>query len=59
MKEWLLFIIFMFVGSGLLISGVRYMQKEKNDPESVRMYRVISAIGAVIVLISILVKFVF
>ncbi|HWQ74023.1 MAG TPA: hypothetical protein VN441_01795 [Syntrophomonas sp.] len=48
MKEWLLFGLFLFVGLGMLITGIVYWCKEKNDPESVKIYRVVSIIGAVV-----------
>lgn len=48
MKELLLFILFLVVGAGMLIAGIMYMIKEKNDPESVRIYRGVSVIGAVL-----------
>ncbi|MDQ7092583.1 hypothetical protein REC12_03155 [Desulfosporosinus sp. PR] len=59
MKEWLIFILFMLVGLGMLISGIVYMYKEKNDPESLKIYRVASSLGAVLIVVSVLVKFVF
>ena len=58
MTEWILFALFLIVGLGLLISGIFYLKKEKDDAESVRIYRIISAIGAVLVLVSVLMKFV-
>lgn len=48
MKEWLLFGLFLIVGLGMLISGIIYMVKEKDDLESVKIYRVVSIIGAVL-----------
>jgi F0F1-type ATP synthase membrane subunit c/vacuolar-type H+-ATPase subunit K len=48
MKEWLLFALFLIVGLGMLIAGIFYMRKEKNDADSVRIYRVVSIIGAVL-----------
>lgn len=59
MKEWILFGLIIFVGLGMLISGVVYMSKEKNDPESVNIYRVVSVIGLAMALGSCLMKFVF
>lgn len=38
----------------MLIAGIVYMRKEKHDPESVKLYRVISIIGAVITAGSVL-----
>ncbi len=48
MKEWLSFGLFLIVGLGMIISGIVYMRKEKDDPESVRIYRVVSIIGVVL-----------
>ncbi|MDF2871699.1 MAG: hypothetical protein K0R05_3274 [Anaerocolumna sp.] len=36
MKDWITFILFMFVGLALFISGIIYLLKEKDDIESVR-----------------------
>jgi hypothetical protein len=58
-KDWITFILFMFVGLALFISGIIYLLKEKDDVESVKIYRIISLIGAVLIIISMLVKFVF
>ncbi len=58
MKEWILFILFLIVGLGLFVSGIIYLQKEKDDAESVRIYRTISVIGAILVLVSVLIKFI-
>jgi putative Mn2+ efflux pump MntP len=35
-KDWITFILFMFVGLALFISGIIYLLKEKDDIESVR-----------------------
>lgn len=59
MKEWILFALFLIVGLGLLVTGISYMRKEKDDLESVKIYRVISIIGAVLSAASVLYKFVF
>jgi heme/copper-type cytochrome/quinol oxidase subunit 1 len=59
MKEWLLFILFILVGLGMLCTGLIYMRKEKSDLESVKIYRVISIIGAVLTVAAILMQFVF
>ena len=48
MKELILFALFLAVGLGVLIAGIVYMRKEKHDPESVKIYGVISIIGGVI-----------
>ncbi|MEY8356076.1 hypothetical protein AALB39_22330 [Lachnospiraceae bacterium 54-53] len=59
MKEWLLLILFIIVGLGMLGAGIIYMHKEKNDSESVKIYRVVSVIGAVLTAAALLKKFVF
>lgn len=56
MKEWLLFGLFLIVGLGMLIAGIGYMRKEKHDAESVKIYRVVAIIGAVLTVGSILLK---
>ncbi|MGC4018120.1 MAG: hypothetical protein QM793_02015 [Muricomes sp.] len=48
MKEWILFGLFLIVGLGMLISGIIYIVKEKHDLESVKIYRVVSIIGAIL-----------
>ena len=45
MKEWLLFALFLTVGLGMLIAGIFYMRTEKDDPESVKIYLIVSIIG--------------
>ncbi len=41
-------IIGLIVGIVILITGIFYLNKEKNDPESKKIYTVVSVIGAVI-----------
>ena len=53
-KELILFALFLTVGIGVLIAGIVYMRKDKHDLESVKIYRVISIIGAVITVSSVL-----
>ncbi len=53
-----MFALFLIAGLGMLIAGIVYLYKEKDDPDSVKIYRVISIIGAVLLIASILVKFV-
>ncbi|WP_313578860.1 hypothetical protein [Lacrimispora sp.] len=54
MIELILFALFLTVGLGVLIAGIVYMRKEKHDPESVMLYRIISIIGAVLTAGSVL-----
>ena len=56
MKEWLLFALFLIVGVGMLIAGVVYMRKEKDDPDSVKIYRTMAAIGGIIAVVSVICK---
>lgn len=58
MKEWLLFALLLIVGLGMLIAGIIYMRKEKDDPESVKIYRIVSIIGAVLTIGSVLYGFI-
>ena len=46
MKEWILFILFILVGAGMLGAGIFYWRKEKDDLDSVNIYRTISIVGA-------------
>ncbi len=59
MKEWLIFILFFLVGFGMLCTGIIYMYKEKNDPESIKIYGIISIVGAILAIIAVLIKFIF
>lgn len=59
MKEWLIFILFILVGLGMLCTGLIYIYKEKNDPESIKIYGIISIVGAILAIIAVLIKFIF
>ena len=56
MKEWILFILFILVGAGMLGAGIFYWRKEKDDLDSVKIYRTISIVGAILVLLSLVLK---
>lgn len=58
MNGWLLFILFLIVGLGMLFGGMIYLRKEKADLESVKIYRTMSMIGAVLTIAAIVMKFV-
>lgn len=58
MKEWILFVLFAVVGLGMLGLGLFFMNKEKRDPESVRIYRTVSVIGIFVTAAAVLMKFV-
>lgn len=47
-------IIGLIVGLLILCAGIYYLAKDKNDPESKKIYSVISAIGAIISVVCIL-----
>ncbi|MDF2801365.1 MAG: hypothetical protein K0S61_1268 [Anaerocolumna sp.] len=59
MKDWILFVLFLFVGLVMLFSGIFYMRKEKDNTESVKLYRNISILGAILAIAAVLMKFVF
>jgi len=54
MKEWLLVALFLVVGIGMLMAGIVYMRKEKSDLESVKIYRVVSSIGAIFIVAAVI-----
>lgn len=56
-KEWVIFGLFLIVGVGMLIAGLFYMNKEKKDPESVKIYRIVSIIGVIITIGAALYRF--
>lgn len=41
-------IIGLIIGLLVLIAGIYYLVKEKNDPESKKIYSIISAFGALV-----------
>ena len=41
-------VIGLLIGIAVLLAGIFYMVKEKNDPESRKIYMITAAIGAVI-----------
>lgn len=47
-------IIGLIIGLLILCAGIYYLAKDKNDPESKKIYSVISAIGAIIFVVCIL-----
>lgn len=47
-------IIGLVIGFLILCAGIYYLTKEKDDQESKKIYSVISVIGAVILILSIL-----
>ena len=53
MNEWLLLALFLVIGVGMLVAGITYMQREKDDPESVKIYTAVSAIGALLTIAAV------
>lgn len=53
-----MFVLFLAAGLGMLMAGVFYMQKEKGDSESVKIYRIVSLIGLCLSIVSVIFKFV-
>lgn len=47
-------IIGLIIGLLILCAGIYYLAKDKRDPESKKIYSVISAIGAIIAVVCIL-----
>lgn len=50
-------IIGLIVGILVLCAGIYYLAKEKNDPESKKIYTVVSAVGGVITVVCVLLLF--
>ena len=50
-------IIGLIVGILVLCAGIYYLAKEKNDPESKKIYTVVSAVGGVIIVVCVLLLF--
>lgn len=45
-------IIGLIIGILILCAGIYYLSKEKNDPESKKIYSIVSVVGAVITIAS-------
>ncbi len=50
-------IIGLIIGFLVLCAGIYYLVQEKNDPESKKIYSVVSAAGVIIVIVCILLLF--
>lgn len=46
------------VGLGMVVAGILYMRKEKDNPQSVKMYRTIAIAGAILTIGALIYKFV-
>ena len=45
-------IIGILIGLLVLGAGIYYLVKEKNDPESKKIYSIVSAVGAVVTIVA-------
>ena len=50
-------IIGIIIGLLVLGAGIYYLVKEKNDPESKKIYSIVSAVGAVVTIVSSIILF--
>lgn len=48
MKDWIIFIFLLLVGACMFIAGIYYRNKDKKDPESVKIYSIVSVIGIIV-----------
>lgn len=50
-------IIGIIIGLLVLGAGIYYLVKEKNDPESKKIYSIVSAVGAVVTIVAAIILF--
>ena len=50
-------IIGIIIGLLVLGAGIYYLAKEKNDPESRKIYSIVSAVGAVVTVVAVIILF--
>ena len=50
-------IIGIIIGLLVLGAGIYYLIKEKNDPESKKIYSIVSAVGAVVTIVAAIILF--
>ena len=50
-------IIGIIIGLPVLGAGIYYLIKEKNDPESKKIYSIVSAVGAVVTIVAAIILF--
>ncbi len=50
-------IIGIIIGLLVLGAGIYYLVKEKNDPESKKIYSIVSAVGAVVTVVAAIILF--
>lgn len=48
-------IVGIVIGLMVLIAGIYYLVKEKNDAESKKIYGIVTAVGSVVVIVSIVI----
>lgn len=53
MKEWLVFGLLSLVGLMLCIAGIFYTRQDKQDIEAVKIYRIVTFIGVLMVVVAI------
>jgi len=51
-RKVMLYIIGLLIGILILIGGIYYLMKEKNDPESRKIYSIVIIVGLVITIFS-------
>ena len=54
-KAMIISIICMIIGALIAITGIYYLVKEKQDKESVKTYGIISVIGCVVFIVSLII----
>lgn len=58
MTQWFLFGMLLVVGLGMVVAGILYMRKERDNPQSVKMYRTIAIAGVILTIGALIYKFV-
>ncbi len=53
-KEMIIKILGAVIGLLVLVAGIYYLVKEKNDKDSKKIYSIISIIGAVLLIVSVI-----
>lgn len=53
-KEMIIKILGAVIGLLVLVAGIYYLVKEKNDKDSKKIYSIISLIGAVLLIVSVI-----
>lgn len=58
MKSWILFALFVFVGVGMMYMGLANMYREKDAPQSRKVYGFTALVGLAVAVGSVMAKFV-